>query len=115
MAESSESKFTQGVKIASQDQDFREGLRAAVDYRGDVTIELKTGDYLEGFLFNLNGERLDVFPKNSPQKKSIGLEDVESIEFSGEDEAAGKSWEEWVKKRDKLREANDFPSLESNP
>lgn len=92
--------FKHGVMISAQDSDFEEGLQAAVDYRGDVTIELKDGSKLDGFLFNSSNGRLDLFPKDSPKKQSLPLEDLERIAFTGKDEAAGKSWEEWVAKRE---------------
>jgi len=95
--------FKQGVKVASDQGDFSEAIRAAVDYRGDVTIQLKDGSSVEGFLYNSENNKLDLFPKNSPQKRSLAVEDVREIFFSGADEAAGKSWEDWVKKREALK------------
>lgn len=101
MLENSSDKraFEQGVTIKATDSDFHSGLQAAVDYRGDITMELKDDSFVEGFLFNSANGRLDIFPKNSPQKKSVKIEDLKSISFSGKDEALGKSWDEWVKKR----------------
>ncbi len=92
-------KFKQGVEISSVDRDFEEGIRAAVDYRGDVTLVLKDGSVLEGFLYNAFNGTLDIFPKNSPQKASVKIEQIQKISFSGKDEAMGKSWEDWMKKR----------------
>lgn len=92
--------FKQGVIVASDQRDFVEAIRAAVDYRGDVTIRLKDGSSVEGFLYNSENNILDLFPKNSPQKRSLTVDEVQEINFSGADEAAGKSWEDWVKKRE---------------
>ena len=97
MAESK--KFLQGVEISTSDRDFEEGMRAAVDYRGDVTLKLKDGSVVEGFLFNAFNGALDLFPKNSPQKATIKVEQLSSVSFSGKDEAMGKSWEDYMKKR----------------
>jgi hypothetical protein len=96
-------KFKEGVIVCREDVDFEEGLGAAVDYRGDITLELRDGGQIEGFLFNANSERLDLFPKNSPQKQSVMISDVNSIVFSGKDEAAGKSWDDWIKKREEKK------------
>lgn len=93
-------EFRQGIQIQNTDHDFYEGINAAVDYRGDVTLELKDGRIVEGFLYNSFKGNLDLFPKNSPQKQSIAAEDLKSVTFSGKDEAMGKSWEDWVKKRE---------------
>jgi len=95
--------FQQGVRVCAADSDFSEAVKAAVDYRGDVTIELKRGGIIEGFLYNLSAKALDLFPKDSPQKKSIAMDDVNCLEFSGKDEAKGKSWEDWMKKRDQTK------------
>ncbi len=92
-------KFQQGVEIRSTDSDFNEGIQAAVDYRGDVTMHLKDGRVIEGFMYNSYNSALELFPKNSPQKASIPVIEVSSIQFSGKDEAMGKSWEEYAKKK----------------
>ena len=97
MAESK--KFEQGVEIRSTDSDFNEGIQAAVDYRGDVTLHLKDGRVVEGFMYNSYNGALEIFPKNSPQKASVPVNDVSTIQFSGKDEAMGKSWEDYVKKK----------------
>ncbi len=91
--------YRQGVEIYSSDKDFGAGIKAAVDYRGDITVELKTGNTIEGYLFNVGQNSLDLFPKQSPRKESILILDIKKIHFSGQDTAKGKSWEDWVKKR----------------
>lgn len=102
-------KFKQGVVVSVEDRDFHEALQAAVDYRGDVTLQLKDGSELEGFLFNVFSGSLDVFPKDSPQKRSIALGDLNRVAFTGKDEAMGKSWEDWMKKRAQ-RDSNPRPA-----
>jgi len=95
--------FSHGVTVDSKDVDFVEAIRAAVDYRGDVTIELVGGKKLEGFLFNSTEEVIDIFPKDSPRKESILVNELHRIIFSGEDQAAGKGWDDWVKKREQIK------------
>lgn len=109
---SQESKpiFKQGVTVSSHDRDFIGAIKAAVDYRGDVSLFLKDGTQVDGFLFNSNENTLELFPKNSPQKKTVHVDQLSSIEFSGRDEAAGKSWEEWVKKREARKAESTRPS-----
>ena len=96
---SSTNKFQQGVEIRSTDSDFNEGIQAAVDYRGDVTLIMKDGRVVEGFMFNSYNNSLELFPKNSPQKASVPVSHVSCIQFSGKDEAMGKSWEDYAKKK----------------
>ncbi|UCE62849.1 MAG: hypothetical protein JSU59_08165 [Nitrospirota bacterium] len=78
-------------------------IELAFDYRGDVTLELRSGDRLEGYVYHRNSRgpspSLHVFPKNQAGSKEVGYEDIVSIVFSGEDTAFGKSWEDWLNKK----------------
>lgn len=95
--------FGQGCLLRADDARFEEGLRAAVDYRGDCTLKMKDGRNIEGFIFSADKTSLDIFPKGETHKVNVKLEELSEILFSGEDAAAGKSWDEWVKKRDALK------------
>jgi hypothetical protein len=86
------------------DEDLRQALEKAFDYRGDVTITRKDGSKVEGYIFDRrNGKSLGdsvvrLYPKDSNQKVSISYSDIAALGFSGRDTAAGKSWEAWVRK-----------------
>lgn len=86
-----------------------EAVEQAFDYRGDVTVELKSGERIEGYLFNRNSggpvPSLEIFPKGAPGIQHIRYSDIQSIAFSGEDTASGKSWEAWMKKKVSERRA----------
>ena len=90
-------------KLAS-DEELREALEKAFDYRGDVTITRKDGTKLEGYIFdrvsgkNLESSSVRLLPKDSNQRVKIGYGEIVALAFSGRDTAAGKSWEAWVKK-----------------
>ncbi len=85
--------------------DFHEGLEAAVDYRGDTTIELQNGDKIEGFIFNLSKENIEVFPQEKDSVPVlVSVTDVATIDFSGKDTADGKSWEAWIAKKEKEKQ-----------
>ena len=85
-------------------EELRTGLEKAFDYRGDVTITLKDGSQIEGYIFDrqpaatLADSRVRLYPKDRDQKVSISYADIAGLAFSGRDTAAGKSWEAWVKK-----------------
>ncbi len=85
-------------------EELRTGLEKAFDYRGDVTITLKDGSQIEGYIFDrqpgttLADSRVRLFPKDQDQKIFISYADIAGLAFSGRDTAAGKSWEAWVKK-----------------
>lgn len=86
------------------EDELREGLEKAFDYRGDVTIVRKDGSAIEGYIFDrragatLEESVIRLFPKGDPTKVSILYADIASLQFTGRDTAAGKSWEAWLKK-----------------
>ncbi len=90
-------------ELAGEDE-IRMALEKAFDYRGDITITLKGGEVVEGYIFDrstgqtLTDSRVRLYPKNSDEKRAIAYADVARLEFSGRDAAAGKSFETWVKK-----------------
>ena len=92
------------VPELANEEELREALEKAFDYRGDVTITRKDGTKLEGYVFDrASGKNLDtsfvrLLPKDSNQRVKIGYGDIAALAFSGRDTAAGKSWEAWVKK-----------------
>ena len=77
-------------------------LEKAFDYRGDVTIDLNDGDRLEGYIFNRDDlqQTVQIFLKDQPAPKSIPYADIREIRFTGENTAAGKSWEAWKAKKE---------------
>src|SRR5215475_6655924 len=91
------------VPQLASEEELRQALEKAFDYRGDVTITRKDGSKIEGYIFdrrsgkNLNDSVVRLFPKDSDRKVSVPYSDVAALSFSGRDTAAGKSWEAWVK------------------
>jgi hypothetical protein len=90
-------------QLASEEE-LRQALEKAFDYRGDITITLKDGSKVEGYLFDRRGGTtlkdsvVRLYPKNSNEKISIPYSDIAALAFTGRDTAAGKSWEAWMKK-----------------
>ena len=86
------------------DEEVRQALEKAFDYRGDVTITRKDGSKVEGYIFDrrtgkaLADSAVRLFPKDADQKISIAYSDIAALAFSGRDTAAGKSFEAWVRK-----------------
>ena len=86
------------------DEELRDALEKAFDYRGDVTIRLKDGSAVEGYIFDrrtgatLSESQVRLFPKSDPVKRSILYSQIAGLAFTGRDTAAGKSWEAWLKK-----------------
>jgi hypothetical protein len=100
-----EHEFLQGrVWQPASEEELREGLEKAFDYRGDVTITRKDGSTVEGYIFDrrigdtLAQSTVRLFPKGEGVKVSIPYSEIASLAFTGRDTAAGKSWEAWLKK-----------------
>lgn len=89
--------------------DLVEAVELAFDYRGDVTVQLKSGESVTGYLFNREASGaeswLEIFPAGNPEVRRLRYGDVVTIAFSGEDTAAGHSWETWVAKKESERKA----------
>lgn len=86
------------------EEEIRQALEKAFDYRGDVTITRKDGSKVEGYIFDrrtgktLSDSAVRLFPKDADQKVSIPYSEIAALTFSGRDTAAGKSFEAWVRK-----------------
>ncbi|MFQ5839267.1 MAG: hypothetical protein ACE5HK_00930 [Candidatus Methylomirabilales bacterium] len=74
-----------------------------------MTIELRDGTSVEGYVFNREANapdpRIHVFPQGQPNAAVIRVRDIVAIAFTGEDTASGKSWEEWAAKKASDRRA----------
>jgi hypothetical protein len=101
------------VPALATDDDLRDALEKAFDYRGDVTLTLKSGERIEAFIFNRHtGATLDdswvqYFTPSALDKRKLSYAMIARIEFSGKDRAAGKHWEDWVKKYNEKRAAGE--------
>ncbi len=99
--------------VLGSDAEVLDALEKAFDYRGDVTISCKDGSVVEGYIFDRKtGATLDqswvrLFPKDSPEKRSIAYSEVAGLTFTGKDRAAGASWEAWVKKWNEKKAAGE--------
>jgi hypothetical protein len=99
-------------QLASEEE-TRVALEKAFDYRGDVTITLKNGRKVEGYIFDrrtgksLSDSIVRLYPKDSAEKLNIAYADIAALAFSGRDTAAGKSFEAWVKKYWEKRKAGE--------
>jgi len=92
------------VPALATEEETRNALEKAFDYRGDVTITRRDGTKVEGYLFDrksgpsLAESFVRVLPRTSNQRLVISYADIAALAFTGRDTAAGKSWEAWVKK-----------------
>src|ERR1700679_2304831 len=76
-----------------------EALEKAFDYRGDVTLTLKSGERFEAYIFNrqtgatLADSFVQYFTPGAEDKRKVSYAQIARLEF-GKDRAAGKHWED---------------------
>ena len=99
-------------ELASED-DLRNALEKAFDYRGDVAIATKAGKKIEAFIFNrhtgsaLGDSYVQYFEPNVNGKQKLSYAEIARLEFTGKDRAAGKHWEDWVKAYNERKAAGE--------
>jgi hypothetical protein len=92
------------IPTLASDEDLRRALEDAFDYRGDVTLILKNGERVAAYIFNresgatLADSHVQYFTPGASEKRRVSYAEIAGIEFSGKDRAAGKHWEDWVRK-----------------
>lgn len=76
-------------------------IEAAFDFRGHVTLTLSDGSSVEGYLYNrvLTGAEpyVELFLKNSDERRRLPVAQLAAVALTGEDCAAGKSFEDHQK------------------
>jgi hypothetical protein len=99
-------------EFAGEDE-IKAALEKAFDYRGDVTLTLKSGERIEAYIFNrvtgatLADSWLQFFAPNATNKRKVSYSEIARLEFSGKDRAAGKHWEDWVKAYNEKKAAGE--------
>jgi Zn/Cd-binding protein ZinT len=101
------------VPELANENDLKIALEKAFDYRGDVTLTLKSGQRIEAYIFNrqtgatLADSYVQYFTPSAPEKRKVSYADIARLEFTGKDRAAGKHWEAWVKSYNERKAAGE--------
>ena len=101
------------IPTLADENDLRQALEKAFDYRGDVTLTLKSGEKIEAFIFNrhtgatLAESYVQYFTPAAPEKRKLSYAEIARLEFSGKDRAAVKHWEDWVKAYNEKKAAGE--------
>ena len=109
----SHEKLEGWIPALASEEDIRQALEKAFDYRGNVTITRKDGGTVEGYIFDrragqsLSDSVVRIIPVNSREKLSIAYSEIAALKFSDRDPAAGKSFEAWVRKYWEKRAAGE--------
>lgn len=94
-------------------------LDAIRDFRGDVTLVLHDGATVEGFVFDvivgadLGSCALRLLVPGDATRRSVAGREIAAIRITGRDAAAGKTWENWVRRYAEKRLAGERASIES--
>jgi hypothetical protein len=95
------------------DDEIRAALEKAFDYRGDVSVTLKSGEKFDAYIFNrqtgssLADSFVQYFTPGANDKRKLSYAEIARLEFSGKDRAAGKHWEDWVQKYNEKKAAGE--------
>ncbi len=106
-------KLEGAIPSMATDEEIRQALEKAFDYRGDVTITLKSGEKIEAYIFNrstgatLAESWVQFFTPSAPEKRKVSYAEIARLEFTGKDRAAGKHWEDWVKAYNERKAAGE--------
>ena len=101
------------IPEVATDDEIRSALEKAFDYRGDVTLTLKSGEKIEAYIFNrttgatLADSYVQYFTPKAEEKRKASYAEIARLEFSGKDRAAGKHWEDWVKAYNEKKAAGE--------
>src|SRR5262245_43324946 len=95
-----------------------EVIEQAFDYRGDVTIAMRDGGRLSGYLFNRRRDLpvpfVEIMPATGVDPVTLAYTDIRSIAFTGRDTAAGNSYTAWLKRKQAGSPAAEPSSGESS-
>ena len=78
------------------DQEVREALEKAFDYRGDVLITCKDGSKVQGYIFDrrdgqtLADSYVRLFTKDSSETLNVFICQIAALVFPGRDHTAGQ-------------------------
>ena len=88
----------------ASETEIRQALEKAFDYRGDVSLTLKDGRVIHGYVFDrrpgatLADSAVRVMPSDERTKVTIPYAEIAALAFTGRDNAAGKTFDAWIRK-----------------
>ena len=116
----SDQVIVQGTAISGDDpEQLRTALDQAFDYRGDITVVRRDGLEITGFLFDRRSEGtveasvVRILPPGDDERVEISYSQIAEVRFSGRDPAAGRSWENWVRRYAEKKLAGEEASIQS--
>lgn len=105
VAEGREREQLEGwIPSLASNEEIHAAFEKAFDYRGDVTLTLKDGRTINGYIFDrrtgstLTDSAVRIIPSAERTKLTIPYAEIAALAFTGRDTAAGKTFEAWVRK-----------------
>jgi hypothetical protein len=105
VAEGREREQLEGwIPSLASDDEVKAAFEKAFDYRGDVTLTLKDGRTINGYVFDrrtgatLQDSSVRIIPSTERTKLTVPYSEIAALAFTGRDTAAGKTFEAWVRK-----------------
>ena len=95
------------------EEEVRAALEKAFDYRGDITLTRKDGSKVRGLSVRLvNGRYAGGVGRTNHavgpgSRVNIAYSEIAALAFTGRDNAAGKTFDAWVKKYWKKKAAGE--------
>ncbi len=120
MSDTQDSLQGTSIDLSNLDQ-AKEALDKAFDYRGDVTVQLRDGSTINGYIYdrhpgaNLDDSLVRIMPADGSANRSIAYAEITSLAFTGKDAAHGKSWENWLKRYAEKRAKGESADLLPEP
>jgi len=120
--DATEQPSLQGLVASREDETaLLDALEKAFDYRGDVTVELTSGERVFGYIFDrrrrdtLAESTLRMLPEGSDEQRTIAFDQISRLEFTGKDTAHGKSFEKWIERYVEKKRTGEEASIHSDP
>ena len=89
--------------VPAPDVALTDVIDRAFDYRGNVTVELRDGGEVSGYLSNRDARARDpfvqMFDLAGEGPVTIRYADIRTIRFTGKDTAAGNSYAAWLERK----------------
>jgi hypothetical protein len=98
-SDSQQDTASQGLRVTRQDgpQKQNAAFAMAVDYRGDVTLELDSAESIVCFVFDITTGTVRYMTATG-DRNAIDMQRIDAIEFSGKDTASGISFDQWIER-----------------
>jgi hypothetical protein len=89
--------------VPGPDVPLADVIDRAFDYRGNVTLDLRDGTELTGYLSNRDARArepfVEMFDTAGEGPTAIRYADIRTIRFTGKDTAAGNSYAAWLERK----------------